>query len=162
MRAVRSRMGVRHFCELTCWKLARALQEEVFRITSKTVFERNRDLRDKLRDAAGSARRTIAEAIELGTGFGHFHHTAYNIAATYAALHEPDEAVNWAEAAADGGFPCYPCFARDPNLDLLRGFPRFVDLLSQLHKQWRHFQHIPKARTVGAWRSGRSVGFAER
>ena len=34
------------------------------------------------------ARRTIARAIELGTDFGHFHHTAYNIAATYAALHE--------------------------------------------------------------------------
>jgi len=64
VRAVRSRMGVRHFSELTCWKLARALQKEVFRITSKTVFERNRDLRDELRDAAGSARRTIAE------GFG--------------------------------------------------------------------------------------------
>jgi hypothetical protein len=31
------------------------------------------------------AERTICRAIELGTGFGHFHHTAYNIAATYAA-----------------------------------------------------------------------------
>jgi len=91
------------------------------------------------------ARRTIARAIELGTGFGHFHHTAYNIAAAYAALHEPAQAVNWVEAAADDGFPCYPCFARDPNLDSLRGFPRFVDLMSQLHKQWRHFKRISRA-----------------
>ncbi len=88
------------------------------------------------------AKRTIAQAIELGTGFGHFHHTAYNIAATCAALHEADEAVNWAEAAADDGFPCYPYFARDPNLDTLREFPRFVDLMSQLHKQWRQFKQI--------------------
>ena len=58
------------------------------------------------------ARRTIAQAIELGSGFGHFHHTAYNIAATYAALEETDEAVTWLEAAADDGFPCYPCFQR--------------------------------------------------
>ena len=91
------------------------------------------------------ARRTIARAIELGTGFGHFHHTAYNIAATYAALLEPDEAVNWVEAAADDGFPCYPCFARDPNLDILRGFPPFVDLMSHLQKQWRQFKRMPRA-----------------
>jgi tetratricopeptide (TPR) repeat protein len=91
------------------------------------------------------ARRTIARAIELGTGFGHFHHTASNIAATFAALLEPDKAVNWVEAAADDGFPCYPCFARDPNLDLLRGFPPFVDLMSQLHKQWRQFKQLSTA-----------------
>ena len=102
-------------------------------------------VRALLRAQAGErrdAQRAIAEAIELGTGFGHFHHTAYNIAATYAALHEPDEAVNWVEAAADDGFPCYPYFARDPNLDTLREFPRFVDLMSQLHKQWRHFKQL--------------------
>jgi DNA-binding winged helix-turn-helix (wHTH) protein/Tfp pilus assembly protein PilF len=90
------------------------------------------------------ARRTIARAIELGTSFGHFHHTAYNIAATYAALLEPDEAVNWVEAAADDGFPCYPYFARDPNLDGLRRFAPFVDLMSHLQKQWRHFKRIPR------------------
>ena len=88
------------------------------------------------------ARRTIARAIELGTGFGHFHHTAYNIAATYAALREPDEAVNWAEAAADDGFPCYPCFERDPNLDSLRMYPRFVDLMSVLQKQRQLFKQL--------------------
>ena len=45
---------------------------------------------------ARTARATIARAIKLGAGFGHFHHTAYNIAATYAALHEPDDAVRLA------------------------------------------------------------------
>ncbi len=93
----------------------------------------------------GHAKRAIARAIELGTGFGHFHHTAYNIAAAYAALHEPARAVTWVEAAADDGFPCYPYFARDPNLDSLRRFPRVVDLMSQLHKQWRHFQRLSRA-----------------
>jgi DNA-binding winged helix-turn-helix (wHTH) protein/cytochrome c-type biogenesis protein CcmH/NrfG len=88
------------------------------------------------------ARRTIARAIELGTGFGHFHHTAYNIAATYAALHQPDEAVTWIEATADDGFPCYSYFARDPNLDMLRPFPPYVALMSRLRKQWRNFKRI--------------------
>lgn len=91
------------------------------------------------------ARKAITRAIELGAGFGHFHHTAYNVAATYAALLEPDEAVNWIEATADDGFPCYPCFARDPNLDSLRGFPPFIDLMSHLQKQWRYFKRIPRA-----------------
>jgi DNA-binding winged helix-turn-helix (wHTH) protein/Tfp pilus assembly protein PilF len=89
-----------------------------------------------------AAKGAIARAIELGTGYGHFHHTAYNIAATYAALHEADEAVHWAEAAADDGFPCYPCFARDPNFDSLREHRRFVDLMSQLHKGWRGFKAL--------------------
>jgi len=84
----------------------------------------------------------IARAIELGTGFGHFHHTAYNIAAAYAALHEPDEAVTWLEAAADDGFPCYPYFDRDPNLAGLRDHRRFVDLMALLHKQWNHFKRM--------------------
>jgi len=88
------------------------------------------------------ARRTIARAIELGTGFGHFHHTAYSIAATYAALQEPDEAVNWIEAAADDGFPCYPFFERDPNLDSLRRYPRFVDLMSVLQKHRQLFKQL--------------------
>jgi tetratricopeptide (TPR) repeat protein len=88
------------------------------------------------------ARAAIARAIELGTDFGHFHHTAHNIAATYAALQERDEAVSWLEAAADDGFPCYPCFERDPNLDSLRGYPRFVNLMAGLQKQWHRFKQI--------------------
>jgi tetratricopeptide (TPR) repeat protein len=88
------------------------------------------------------ARRMIARAIELGTGFGHFHHTAYNIAAAFAALHDLDEAIDWIEAAADDGFPCYPYFERDPSLDKLRQCPRFVELMAALHRQWLHFSRI--------------------
>jgi DNA-binding winged helix-turn-helix (wHTH) protein/Flp pilus assembly protein TadD len=90
----------------------------------------------------GEARNTIARAVELGAGFGHFHHTAYNIGATYAALQQPDDAVTWLEAAADDGFPCYPYFAGDPNLDGLRTHPRFIDLIAALHKQWRQFKQM--------------------
>jgi len=74
------------------------------------------------------ARRTIDRATDLGSGFGHFHHTAYDIAAAHAALQDPDQAVNWLEAAAEDGFPCYPCFERDPNfcrsssVPAIRGF----------------------------------------
>jgi DNA-binding winged helix-turn-helix (wHTH) protein/tetratricopeptide (TPR) repeat protein len=85
---------------------------------------------------------TIARAVELGQGFGHFHHTAYNIAAAHAALQEPDKAIGWLEAAGDDGFPCYPCFAGDPNLDALRSQPRFAKLMSRLQEQWMRFQEL--------------------
>ena len=89
----------------------------------------------KLGDEVG-ARQAVARAVELGRGFGHFHHTAHNIAAAYAALGKLDEAITWIEAAADDGFPCYTYFERDPNLEALRDHPRFVGLISALRQQW--------------------------
>jgi hypothetical protein len=50
------------------------------------------------------------------------------------------------ETAADDGFPCYPYFARDPNLDSLRGHTRFVDVMSLLHERWK-----PERRVLPVW-----------
>lgn len=85
------------------------------------------------------AEDAINRATEIGKGFGHFHHTAYNIASAYAVLNEPDEAVEWLEAAADDGFPCYSYFSLDPNLENLRNHPRFSELMSTLRGQWERF-----------------------
>jgi tetratricopeptide (TPR) repeat protein len=84
----------------------------------------------------------IERAARIGNGYGHFHHTAYNIASAYAAMNKPDEAVKWLEAAIDDGFPNYTYFSRDPNLDYLRKHPRFVELLSTLQQQWVHFKRL--------------------
>lgn len=86
---------------------------------------------------AMSGKRTEAEtlvrqAIEIGRGFGHFHHTAYNIALVYAALNDPEEAVKWLRDAADDGFPCYPAFERDNFLDEIRNYPGFIDFMAEL------------------------------
>jgi len=78
------------------------------------------------------AQASIARAAAIGKGFGHFHHTAYNIAAALAALGQSDDAVGWLEAAADDGFPCWPLFRGDPNLRPLHGHPRFAALLTTL------------------------------
>jgi hypothetical protein len=37
----------------------------------------------------------IKRAEQLGQGFGHFHHTAYNSAASYALLRQLSLAVEW-------------------------------------------------------------------
>jgi hypothetical protein len=44
--------------------------------------------------------------------------------------------VYWLRQAADGGWPCYPYFARDPNLDRIRSDPDFVVFLNDLKSRW--------------------------
>jgi serine/threonine protein kinase/Flp pilus assembly protein TadD len=82
------------------------------------------------------AEESIRHAIELGQGFGHFHHTAYNIASAYALMNKPDEAVKWLQNASDDGFPCYPYFEIDHQLDNIRKDPRFIEFMSKLKVQW--------------------------
>jgi tetratricopeptide (TPR) repeat protein len=82
----------------------------------------------------------IRSAIEKGKGFGHFHHTAYDIACTYAVLKKPAPALQWLQAAADDGFPCYPMFAQEPYLEHLRNDPRFLTLMAKLKEQWEAYR----------------------
>ena len=94
---------------------------------------------------AGNSRRAeemVAHAITIGKDFGHFHHSAYNIASAWAALKRPDEAVKWLESTADDGFPCYPYFEADPNLESVRGHPHFIALMSTLRQRWQRFKRI--------------------
>ena len=89
-------MGVDHFSKLICWQLARDLQREVFKITSRTTFNRDLELRDQLRDAASSARRNIAE------GFGRRTHrdiaNFFNVSLT--SINEVEDELG--EAVDDG------------------------------------------------------------
>ena len=90
-------MVVRHFSQLVCWQLARDLQREVFRLTSKTVFRGNFDLRNHVRDAASSARRNIAE------GFGRRTHKdqAKYFATALTSLNEVEDELS---EAVDNGY----------------------------------------------------------
>ena len=85
------------------------------------------------------AQEAIDRAVEIGRNFGHFHHTAYNIALAYVLLHEADKAVDYLQLAADDGFPCYPLFDGDEGLKDLRQNPRFIALLSKLKQQWERY-----------------------
>jgi TolB-like protein/DNA-binding winged helix-turn-helix (wHTH) protein/Tfp pilus assembly protein PilF len=77
---------------------------------------------------------------QKGRDFIHFHHTAYNIASSYALMHKNRLAIQWLLAAAGEGFPCYPVFARDPNLASLRKDPRFVQFIADQKKQWEYYK----------------------
>ena len=97
------------------------------------------------RAKALKAEAAIRRAVELGSGFGHFHHTAHNIASAYAAMNRPADAVHSLESAADGGFPNPPYFALDPNLVAIRNHPRFVEFLERLQPQWQRFKDLAAA-----------------
>lgn len=85
------------------------------------------------------AQRKIQEAIAKGKGFQHFHHVAYAVASAYALLGKREEALQYLRMAADDGFPCYPLFEHDTNLDRLRNDLRFRAFLTEQKKQWEHF-----------------------
>ena len=88
------------------------------------------------------AEETIRLAVERGKGFGHFHHTAYHIACAYALMNKPEQSIKWLEAAAEDGFPCYPLYERDGNLDNVRQDARFVTLMAKLRRQWEYYRTI--------------------
>ena len=86
------------------------------------------------------AEAAIQKAKEIGSGYGHFHHSAYNIASAYAAINNYEKAVSWLDNAAEGGFPNYSYFERDPNLDQLRKHPAFSAFMKRLRAQWERFR----------------------
>ena len=63
------------------------------------------------------------------------HHAAYFAASAWARMGRAQEAVESLREAAETGFPCYPLFARDPNLDPIRQDPRFQAFLADMQKQ---------------------------
>jgi DNA-binding winged helix-turn-helix (wHTH) protein/Tfp pilus assembly protein PilF len=88
------------------------------------------------------AEAAIKRAAEIGEGYGHFHHTAYNIASAYAVMNMPAEAVRWLDSAAENGFPNYPYFASDPNLERIRGDQLFIDFMAKLRPRWERFKSL--------------------
>ena len=92
-------------------------------------------------DAVG-AEVKIRAAVEHGKGYRHFHHTEYNVATAYALLGKPSQALQWLQAAADDGLPCYPLFQSDPNLDRIRRDVRFVAFLAKQKQQWEAFRRL--------------------
>jgi hypothetical protein len=86
------------------------------------------------------AQASIETAIQKGKDFGHFHHTAYAIGSAYAVMHRPKEAVHWLRAATEDGFPCYPLFEQDSDLNNLRKEPHFLLFMAEQKKQWEYFR----------------------
>jgi DNA-binding winged helix-turn-helix (wHTH) protein/tetratricopeptide (TPR) repeat protein len=77
----------------------------------------------------------LAEAA-TPTALVHHHHTAYNIAAAFALLGRPTEALPWMQKAAEDGFPCYPLFARDESFARVKDNPGIRRFMTSLRTEW--------------------------
>src|SRR6266542_3620242 len=82
------------------------------------------------------AKEAIQQAEQRGKGYGHFHHTAYNIGCAYGLMNQPEDAVRWLQTAADTGFPCYPAFQNDPTLANIRSDSQFQKFLDEQRNLW--------------------------
>jgi tetratricopeptide (TPR) repeat protein len=96
-----------------------------------------------LRAEADSA---IARAVALGRNFGHFHHTAFNIAVAQTMLGRNAQAIESLERAAEDGFPCYPLFVSDVELAPLRSEPRFIALLDRIKLETERYREVLNVR----------------
>ena len=88
------------------------------------------------------AQEKIDEAIKLGEGFGHFHHTSLVIASAYALMDKPEPAMKWLNYTAENGYPNLTWFERDPNLNKLRKDPRFIEFVKKLRPQFERFKAL--------------------
>ena len=57
-------------------------------------------------------------------------------------MNQAEQAVKWLDAAAMDGFPCYPLFESDLNLQNLWGQPCFTEFMATLKSQWIDFQSM--------------------
>jgi TolB-like protein/class 3 adenylate cyclase len=88
------------------------------------------------------AKEKINQAIKIGEGYGHFHHTTHAIASAYALMDEPDLAMKWLNYTAENGYPDLTWFERDPNLDKLRKDPRFIEFLEKLRPRFERLKAL--------------------
>ena len=85
------------------------------------------------------AEKKIAAA-QTRRGFGHFHHTEYNIACTYGLMNKTNKSVEWFEKATGDGFNCYPMFEKDRSLDSVRNDSRFREIMEMERKKWEYYR----------------------
>jgi four helix bundle protein len=60
-------MKIEKFEDLDCWKKARELANLVYDLTNQRSFGKDFQLRDQMRDAAGSVMHNISEGFEAGS-----------------------------------------------------------------------------------------------
>ncbi len=60
-------MNIEKFEDLDCWKKSRELANLVYDLTDQRSFGKDFQLRDQMRDAAGSIMHNIAEGFEAGS-----------------------------------------------------------------------------------------------
>jgi DNA-binding winged helix-turn-helix (wHTH) protein/Tfp pilus assembly protein PilF len=95
-----------------------------------------------LAESAPLAAEALIEKVAKRKAVNPSHHAAYFGASAWARMGRAEEAVRSLREAAETGFPCYPLFARDSNLDRIRQDPQFRAFLGDMQKR---FESLRKA-----------------
>jgi hypothetical protein len=74
----------------------------------------------------------LTESVRARVSGNPSHHAAYFAAGAMARMGRTQESVQWLREAAATGFPCYPLFARDSNLDPIRQDPQFKAFMIEM------------------------------
>jgi len=92
--------------------------------------------------AASESRALIQSLVEDmgGQKTTRWHHLTYDFACTEALLGNPDAAVVWLRETAEGGFPNFLLFSKDPYLDSIRTHPGYVKLMAALKPKWERWR----------------------
>ncbi len=129
-----SYLGKREEAKQKLQEVSRELPDDPFVLSAQALlFAQEGKTREALQKIQ------LAEKREK-TYLGHFHHAAYNIGSAYALMKNNAKAVVWLQKTADDGFPCYPKYENDPNLDKIRQDPQFISLMKDLKKRWESFK----------------------
>jgi hypothetical protein len=51
-------------------------------------------------------------------------------------------AFEWLSEAAESGFPCYPLFEHDPNLEALHRDSRWSPLMAEIKQNWERYSKL--------------------
>ena len=85
------------------------------------------------------AEQEIKEAVRMGKTDDHFHHAAFIIAAAYAEMGRPHEAVLWLRRTSQIGMPNLPLFRDNPSMKKLSGNPEYDHFMAEFKPRWEHF-----------------------
>jgi tetratricopeptide (TPR) repeat protein len=86
------------------------------------------------------AERFIATAMARATDTQESHHATYLVASAYARMGNSAESLRWLRFTAANGYPCYPLFAEDRNLDSLRSYAPFIEFLGESRSRWEGYR----------------------
>jgi tetratricopeptide (TPR) repeat protein len=84
----------------------------------------------------------IAIARENTHDFIHAHHIYYYFGVASAILGEKKESLDWLQKAAITGFPNYPLYNSDPDLQSLKESEGFRELLLNLKEDWENYKAL--------------------
>jgi tetratricopeptide (TPR) repeat protein len=102
-------------------------------------------MRARLLATAGrkeEAELAIAVADSADRRFGHFHHTAYEIAGAYAQMGRRPEAFRYLHETVHTGYPCCSLIDRDPVIESLRSDPEYHKIMAWPRQQCEHLKTL--------------------